>query len=117
LGEAFRHAIPIETMDRAIAIGRYATGHARAAFGLMGADPTTNLAKIIWSWVTRSGQGVATKHEIHRAMQARVNRAAELEPALGVLIERGLLREVLVSGPRSRGRPSTTFAINPRARR
>jgi hypothetical protein len=104
-------------MDRAIAIGRYATEHARAAFGLMGADPTTNLAKIVWACVTRSGHGVVTKHEIHRAMQARVNRAAELEPALGVLIERGLLREVLVSGPRSRGRPSTTFAINPRARR
>jgi hypothetical protein len=114
--DALHRAIPIETMDRAVAIGRYATEHARAAFGLMGADPTTNLAKVIWAWVTRASQGIVTKHEIHRAMQARVNRAAELEPAVGVLVERGLLREVHVSGPRSRGRPSTTFAVNPRAR-
>jgi hypothetical protein len=115
--EAFLRPITVETVDRAVAIGRYAIEHARAAFGLMGADATTNLAKIIWAWVMRSGQSIVTKHEIHRATQGRVNRTAELDPALAVLLERALLREVHVTGPRSPGRPSATFAVNPRAKR
>ena len=112
----FRLPIPASTLERAARVGTYAIHHARAAFGLMGADPAINLAKSIWAWAARLEQGVATRHEIHRAMQCRVHRAAELDPALDLLVERGLLREVQVSGPRPPGRPSVTFAINPRAR-
>jgi hypothetical protein len=108
--------IDATTMDRAIRIGTYAIDHARAAFGLMGADSGVNLAKMIWAWVVRIDRAVVTKHEIHRAMQSRVNRAAELDPALDLLLERGMLRELRLSGPRPPGRPSVTFAINPRAK-
>ena len=37
-------------------IGRYAIAHARAAFGLMGADTTRALAKAVWAFALRGGQ-------------------------------------------------------------
>ncbi len=113
---AFRLPIAEGTVIRAAQIGMYAIEHARAAFGLMGADATINLAKVIWAWAIRQEQGVVTRHEMHRAMQCRVHRASELDPALDVLVERGLMRQVQIAGPRAPGRPSVTFAINPRAR-
>jgi len=112
-------ALPIDSgvMDRAVAVGRYAIEHARAAFGLMGADPATTLAKHIWAWCRRSDAGTITRHTIHRATQNRVQCAAELDAAIAVLVERSLLREVQGVGPRRRGRPSSpVFELNPRAR-
>jgi hypothetical protein len=114
--DALRAPVDATTMDRAILIATYAIDHARAAFGLMGADPAVNMAKTIWGWVARGDQGVVTRHQIHRAMQSRVSRAAELDPALDLLVERGMLREIRLSGPRPPGRPSILFAVNPRAR-
>jgi hypothetical protein len=112
-------ALPIESgaVDRAVVLGRYALEHARAAFGLMAADPATTLAKHIWAWCGRSDTGSVTRHAMHRAMQWRVERASDLDAAIAVLVERALLREVHDVGPRRRGRPSSpVFEINPRAR-
>ena len=112
-------ALPIESsaVDRAVVLGRYALEHARAAFGLMAADPATTLAKHIWAWCGRSDTGSVTRHAMHRAMQWRVERASDLDAAIAVLVERALLREVHDIGPRRRGRPSSpVFEINPRAR-
>jgi hypothetical protein len=104
-------------MGRALRLGSYAVEHARAAFGLMGTDPTTELAKTIWSWALRSGQGAVTRRDIHRAVERHVHRAVELDPALARLVERGLFRELQVTTTRRQGRPSSpTFAINPRAK-
>ncbi len=110
---------PIEglAVRRAIAIARYAIEHARVAFGLMGADPATTLAKHIWAWCRRSDTGAVSRHTIHRAMQNRVQRAPDLDAAIAVLVERSLVREVQDVAPRRRGRPSgPLFEINPRAR-
>jgi hypothetical protein len=115
--DALGESIPPETLRRAVEVGNYAIDHARAAFGLMGADATTVLAKQIWMWTLRCDELAVTKHAIHRAMQVRVQRAAELDPALSLLVERGLFREVEPTGPRRPGRPaSPVFEINPRAR-
>ncbi|MGD0679648.1 MAG: YfjI family protein, partial [Polyangiaceae bacterium] len=115
--DAVKIPIENEVMGRALAIGRYAVEHARVAFGLMGADPATTLAKHIWAWCRRSDAGPITRHTIHRALQARVQCAAELDAAIAVLVERSLLREVHDAGPRRRGRPSSpVFELNPRSR-
>jgi hypothetical protein len=111
--------LPIEgtTMDRAIAIGRYAIDHARVAFGLMDADSATALAKHIWAWCRRTDTGVVTRHTMHRALQGRVQRVTDLDAAIAVLLERALLREVRDGAPRRPGRPpSPSFEINPRVR-
>jgi hypothetical protein len=114
---ALGQPIPGETLRRAAQVGNYAVEHARAAFGLMGADATTALAKHIWARTLHSEDGPVTKHAIHRAMQSRVQRAAELDLALDVLVERGLFREVEAPGPGRPGRPpGPAFEINPRAR-
>jgi hypothetical protein len=116
--EGLGRSIGCDTMDRSIRIGTYAIEHARAAFGLMGTDPTTELAKIIWGWALRTGQGAVTRREIHRAVERHVQRAVDLDPALARLVERGLLRELHVNAARRPGRPSSpAYAINPRAKR
>ena len=103
-------------MDRAVVLGRYALEHARAAFGLMAADPATTLAKHIWAWCGRSDTGSVTRHAMHRAMQWRVERASNLDAAIAVLVERALLREVHDVGPRRRGRPSSPSSRSTPAR-
>jgi len=84
----------------------------------MGADSATTLAKHIWAWCRRQRGDVVTKHDIHRAMQCRVTHAADVEPALTVLVERSILRELLTIPPRRPGRPpSPKYEINPQAKR
>jgi hypothetical protein len=110
-------AIEGKAMDRALAIGRYAIEHARAAFGWMDADPATSLARHIWTWCRRSDTGAVTRHAMHRALQGRVQRVTDLDAAIEVLAERALLRQVRDVGPRRPGRPAgPMFEINPRAR-
>ncbi|MGA3124788.1 MAG: DUF3987 domain-containing protein [Polyangiaceae bacterium] len=111
--------VPIEigSVERALAIGRYAIEHAQMAFGVMGADPVTTLAKHIWAWCRRSDAGAITRHTMHRALQGRVQRATDLDAAFAVLVERSLLRETHDVRLRRPGRPSAPhFEINPRAR-
>jgi hypothetical protein len=115
--DAIDWPIPGETLARAARVGIYAIAHARAAFGLMGADAATALARRVWAWARCTGQPSVTKRQIHRAMQSHVTRAAELDPALGILVERCLFREVQVVAPGRPGRhPSPAFEINPRTR-
>ncbi len=45
--------IDLGTFDRAVKIGAYFQAHARAAFGLMGADPAIEGAKAILGWIRR----------------------------------------------------------------
>ena len=114
---AFGVPIEIGAVERALAIGRYAIEHAQVAFGLMGADPATTLAKHIWAWCRRWDKVVMTRHAMHRAMQRRVQRVTDLDAAIAVLVERSLLREVDDFRPHRPGRPSSPlFEINPRAR-
>ena len=116
-GARIPDSIPLETLARAVTIGEYALAHARAAFGLIGGNPATDLAKHIWVWAIRMGTSSVTKRDIHRAMQSRAPRVDDLNPALNVLIERSLLRERQELTVRAKGRPaSAIYDVNPLAR-
>ena len=104
------------TVLRAIAIADYAIEHARAAFGVMGADPTTELAKHVLAWVLRQGDDEVSQRDIHRGVHSQVRRAADLEKPIAILVERGYLRPL--DATPTGGRPkSPTYAVNPRAKR
>src|SRR5262249_54858158 len=45
--------IPMETIKRAIEIGRYLIPHAQAAYAEMGTDPEVELAKRILRWIVK----------------------------------------------------------------
>lgn len=106
--------ISAETVAAAWAVGQYLIPHALAAFGQMGADETTALARRILKWVERvdvSELSLRDCHQAHRGVLAPSN----LLPALTLLCERGYLRpkpETAV-GP-LRGRPKgSVYEVNP----
>ncbi len=100
--------VPVETWARAEAVARYFLEHAVAAFQHMGADPATELAKRILAWCRRKGVRLFTSREARRATHAT---AEEVDAALSVLTDRGLVHERAVTP--TGGRPSPTYAVHP----
>jgi len=86
--------------------------HAKAAFGLMGSNPATMLAKRLLVWMAENELREFTKRDAHRAI--RVDRASQLDDPLGLLVERGYVRERPVDGHSGPGRaPSARYEVNP----
>ena len=110
--------IDTTTMERAIALGRYALVHAQAAFAEMVADPAVEGARKIWRSIAARGSAEITQREIQQGVKGgRFPRLADMEPSLAVLVERGYLALKLQpkqDGPK-RGRPTVTYFVNPRA--
>jgi hypothetical protein len=87
-----------------------------AAFGIMGADPSSELAKHVLAWVLKRDSASVSRHEIHRGLHARVSRAGDLDAPIAILVERGYVRPL--ESPPTGGRPrGPTYAVNPRAER
>ncbi len=104
--------IEAEVVKRAITVADYGVKHAQAAFGLMGTDPATELAKHVLSWVKRTKADTFTRRDVHRGMQGRVKQAQEFDQSLEILEERVYL-QTAVSLP-SGGRPcGPTFTVHP----
>jgi hypothetical protein len=110
---ASARSIGPEAMDRAIALGRYLLAHARAAFGLMAADPLVEDAKLVLGFVQRKGLATVTARELLRGMQARFRSAGNLEPVIEILSRHGFLIELQSPYNPEGGRPERRFAINP----
>src|SRR5262249_9361749 len=102
----------------------YLLPHARAAFGLMGANEKVEDAKHVLRWLKANsgscvncagGVAVLSKREIFRGCQGRWPTVAEMEPVLALLES----HKYLVALPeKERGRPgrrpSPEYALNPR---
>jgi hypothetical protein len=103
--------IPAATFDRAVAVGGdYFLAHALAAFNVMGADESTELAKRLWAWVQRRGAREFSEREAARAVHAD---GSSIKPALLKLCERGLIREH-PSAHATGGRPaSPRYEVRP----
>jgi replicative DNA helicase len=109
--------IPISdaTVERAIRVGMYFIEHAKAAFAEMGADAVVENAKAILRWIGHNKLASFTRRDLHQGMRGTFERAAEIEPPLAVLIERGFIRKRPHNPANGAGRPvSPTFDVNPR---
>jgi hypothetical protein len=104
--------VPVETWRRAEVLSRYLLEHARAAFGHMGADEATELAKRILAWCRRGRRRSFTQREAQRATTTTLD---VLAPALATLLERGLVRVAEPEPAESTGgRPSSpTYDVRP----
>jgi len=111
--------LDVSVCERAVQIGRYLLEHAMAAFGLMGSDDVTELARRILEWLRGWEGDAVTKRDIHRGVHRQVERATDLDPALDVLVSRGYLRAM--RPPRTSpvgGRPASPgFEIHPAVKR
>ena len=106
-------AIEPQLMAKALEMGGLLASHARAAFGMIGADPSIDAAKIVLAWIKRNRIEEFSRRECHRELRGTFTRVAELKPGLEVLEERGYLipLELDASGP---GRPSGPhYKVNP----
>jgi replicative DNA helicase len=91
LQEPWNKEINSETMAAAIKIGEYYMEHAKAAFGMMAADPTTATALKIIGWINRKE---CIRFEKRQLIQDLRITAAELLRPLALLVEHDYLHAV-----------------------
>jgi putative DNA primase/helicase len=114
--------IEADTMERALKLTAALSEHAKAAYGYMGCDGPTELAKEILDWIKEEG-GKFKKNEGIRVFTARdaLNRfrgrsgmnMEQIEPALEILAERGFINPVPIVH-KKKGRPkSPTYGCAP----
>ena len=102
--------ISIEDMNAALRMADALSAHALAVFDLMGADPALDGARVILRWIEREGKEEFTFRDCHYAHKTRYKRAAEIEPAIEVLIERHYIRARV---EKVAHRPSRIYEVNP----
>ena len=104
LRDGWASPIRSATVRAAIDIADYLAIHALAVFEFMGADPIVADAKSIVEWLECTGDKTFTRRECHRAHQSRFLTAADLDPVLSLLEERGWITK-LEQRPVVKGRP------------
>jgi hypothetical protein len=107
-------AVPIDrtTMERAIKLGDYALGHARAAFAMMAADPRVEGAQKLWRYIARRHLSQVTRRELWQGTKGgRFRQVGDIDPCVGLLVEHGYLRAVGGNG----GTRTETYAVNRKA--
>jgi hypothetical protein len=112
LGSPEKELIELDTMRRSLALVTVLADHALAAFDLMGADLVLRDARKVWAWVNRERNSTFTFRECFRALQGTFPRAANLEPAIDVLVERAYIAPKNNMSATA-GRPVRTFQVNP----
>jgi hypothetical protein len=119
-GESFIHEATVECAVRLVR--DYLVGHAKLAFGLMGADPRLKSATRVVEWLRRrfSGNGpqspaVVSTKEVHTGVFGGGTKAEEVESIMELLARLGYLRHHDISqqkhGPGRR--PGSRFEVNP----
>jgi hypothetical protein len=114
--------IPQSTAIAAVQLGRdYLLPHARAAFGLMAADPRVGLARTLLGWLSRAvdgrGQplGRISRREAWKRLNHRLARAEEIDPILDLLVRHQYLAPLAAPPREGGGRPvSQQYEVNPR---
>ena len=102
-----------QTMQNAIAIGRYFTEHSRAAFSLMGADALVKQSRYLLDAIGKNGLVEFTRRDIMRLCRS-FKTADEIQPVLNHLAEYGYIAPKGSNAPTGKGRPAgQTWLVNP----
>lgn len=103
---------PIEanSMEVACRIGEYLIEHSRYAFGAMGIDEDTELAKRIGQWLKTYPETTITKRDIFCRFQSTVGTVEAMDRPLEILIDHGYIRTM--EQQKGEGRPSVRYEIN-----
>jgi len=100
------------TVAAAWAIGEYLIPHAQAAYGDMGEGADAKTARRLLKWVLRTGPAEFTLRDCHQAHRSLTHAA--LAAALGLLCERGFLRQAEGAKRPGAGRPKApAYQVNP----
>jgi replicative DNA helicase len=85
LRDGWARPIGADSFAGAARLAGYLIEHARAVFGLMGADPRTDDARWLLDWISRTNQAQFSRRDAHQAARGRFRRATDLGPALTLL--------------------------------
>ena len=99
------------TTDAALTLATLLGHHALKAFDLMGVPESVKAARNVWAWISRNAESLFKARDCHQALRSRFPRAADLKPALEVLVERHHIRPVEpILRP---GRPPREYEVHP----
>ncbi len=113
--EPYTKEVSKKTMEKAIKIANYFSGHAVYAYSLMGASKAVSEAKIVLKRLEKQNKAELSRCEIHHLCRVRQFKSVEdILPALDLLNEYGYLRKA--GGWRETGgRPSMEkYQLNPK---
>ena len=94
LGPPTDSPISAETMASATSLGEFFSGHAEAAYQLMGANESQADAKYILKRLYAVRLNRVTRSELTRLCRGKFGKAEDMTAALNILVERRYLQEV-----------------------
>ena len=99
-----------ETVVKAVGIAECISGHAEAAYQMMGGDKGQADAKYLWRRIQRTEQDEMSKRDLFNTCKGKFKTVENMEPALNVLVDMGYIRvETVQTG----GRPTQKIKVNP----
>lgn len=105
-------SVPLDSVQRAVALCGALIPHAAAAFSLMGAADSETDADMVLAYVRRHRLESVARRDLQKAMEARFRTLDRLLAAIKLLQDWHVLgREERTRG---QGRPSVFYTVNPR---
>ncbi len=98
-------------VESAIAIGECLSSHVLAVFDLIGADNSTDKARVVAKWIKREQKSTFTFRDCNYSLKSHFKRANELQEIMDILEERHYVRAI--RQPTVAHRPSKLFEVNP----
>ena len=113
LAQAPNLAIEPQLMTKALELGGLLASHAKAAFGMIGADPSIEAAKTVLAWIRFNRVEEFSRRECHRTLRGTFPHVSKLKPGLEVLEERGYLIPLDTEATGPGRRPGPFYKVNP----
>ncbi|GAA4978105.1 hypothetical protein GCM10023205_52470 [Yinghuangia aomiensis] len=114
--DGYARPIAADTMNAAITLGRYFTGHTLAVADLMGTETGTDRARAVLDILATHPTRDITRRDLFTALPRRdFPNVAALDPALALLVDLGWIRVLPAPERRGRGRPTVRYRIHPHA--
>lgn len=113
--DPLNNPITTATTLNTLAVAAILAEHAKAAYGLMGSDPSQDCARAILRWIERDRVERFTARNALEKVKGRFPTMEKVNAGLTVLEERAFIFETTAEPHKGPGRkPSTTFTVNSR---
>lgn len=115
-GRESGNEISVETVQRAIEIGKYFLAHAAHAFSTMGFDLNITKAKFVWAKIRKSGKMEIKRSSLFQVCRGKYfSKTEELFPILELLEEYGYIKIVAPEYQGVGRPPDVHILVNPAA--
>jgi putative DNA primase/helicase len=107
--------VSADTMRSALSVAAILAEHAKAAYGLMGSDPSQDCARAILGWIMRDHVERFTARDALEKIKGRFPTMDRVNAGLSVLEDRAFIFEESGETKKRPGRKqSTAYIVNPK---